>query len=567
MVPSLDQTTSESYVWAYPGCPVRILFNLNVIGQLQTEVSHTATWRGEIGGLLIRSKRSKPGTISIVDFIPLPGERKPSDPRFKLPSESIAEAIARCPSDSKIVGYYRTDMDQSVHLRAEDLETIQQWFKDPASVFLVIAGNDGGRSAAGFFFWENGSVATNSSLTFPFEAERLVSEGWPTQAESVEENRFRDLAGLFWKLADRIRAASIPVKVGVVSALFALVIGVRVTWNRSASHTKAAPLPSLGLQVRREGTRFLVAWNPSAPAIAKAKDANLVIWDGSRETWDGSKDPLYMPLTPAQLRSGNATYTSFSFTEKVKFRLDTIGASGDAASESMVSISPLSVANPAPPAALPAPQPAASISLPPTAVPTPAPKAVENLPPYEPRRSTPIGVPPRADRPAIPLPRETARSSRPANKRFVPPASVRTVHAGRETVMPEPPNIVAELASRSPSTIDAGFNPNAVAALGPPAVQPNAGSLGNRLLPGANVAPPNGQSNAGVVTITSEPSGARVEINAIPAGITPVTLQVSPVGLGFTVTVTKSGFMKWTVQTFSTAQPYSLHAQLRVSPK
>ena len=58
-----------------------------------------------------------------------------------------------------------------------------------------------------------------------------------------------------------------------------------------------------------------------------------------------------------------------------------------------------------------------------------------------------------------------------------------------------------------------------------------------------------------------------MEINAIPAGVTPITLQISPVGLGFTVTVTKNGYMKWTVQSFSTAQPYSLHAQLRQNPK
>jgi hypothetical protein len=83
----------------------------------------------------------------------------------------------------------------------------------------------------------------------------------------------------------------------------------------------------------------------------------------------------------------------------------------------------------------------------------------------------------------------------------------------------------------------------------------------------AAVETPNGRPNEGVVTITSEPSGARVEINAIPAGVTPITLQISPVGLGFTVTVTKSGYMKWTVQSFSTTQPYSLHAQLRQIPK
>ncbi|MGD0301186.1 MAG: PEGA domain-containing protein [Bryobacteraceae bacterium] len=538
MVPSLNQTSSESYVWAYPGCLVRILLSLHVIDQLQAEVSQSAPWRGEAGGLLIRSKKSDPGSIRIVDFIPLPGAQKAPDPRFKLPSESLAEAIARCPSDSKIVGYYRTDADQRVHLRPEDLETIEQWFKDPASVFLVIASGDQAHSTAGFFFWENGSVATNPSLTFPFDAAKLVSEGWPTEAEPVEKERFTTITGLFLRITEILQRMSIPVKLGIVSALFASVIGLRVfTWNRTASHSKVVASPSLGLQVKRDGTKFLVAWNPSTPAIANAKDANLVIWDSSRQAWDGSNDPLYMPLTSGQLRSGTVSYTSFAFTEKVKFRLDTIGPSGEAVSESMVSVSPLSIASPA-----------AERSVLPA---NPAPPAAENLPPQLGGRATP----------ATPPPAPLARSLRAANRRFVPPKSVRAAGAPHDSMMPDPPNIVVEVVSGL-ALDPALIRPNAVTAPGPPA-----SSTAARLNPGAAVETPNGRPNEGVVTITSEPSGARVEINAIPAGVTPITLQISPVGLGFTVTVTKSGYMKWTVQSFSTNQPYSLHAQLRQIPK
>jgi hypothetical protein len=290
--------------------------------------------------------------------------------------------------------------------------------------------------------------------------------------------------------------------------------------------------------VKRDGTKFLIAWNPSAPVIQNAKDANLVIWDSSREAWDGSKDPLYMPLTPAQLRSGGVSYTSFSYTEKVKFRLDTIGKSGDAASESMVSISPLSIANPASPSTLP--DPAARISVAPTR------PVTENLPPYEPRH-TMVMPPP-------------ARSPRAANRKFIAPRSVAAADTVANAVMPDPPNIMVEVLAGAP--FDAGFIPNVGAAPGPPPAPAAA-----RLNPGATIAAPSGRSSEGVVTITSEPSGARVEINAIPAGVTPITLQITPVGLGFTVTVTKNGFMKWTVQSFSTSQPYSLHAQLRTIPK
>jgi hypothetical protein len=540
VVPSLDQTISESYVWAYPGCPVRILLSLSVIEQLQAEVLQSSPWRGEIGGLLIRSKRSKPGTIRIVDFIPLPGEQKSSDPHFKLPSASLAEAIARCPSDCKIAGYYRTDSEQSVHLRPEDLGTIEEWFKDPASVFLVVAAGNNGRSTAGFFFWEHDSVAANPSLTFPFEAGKLVSEGWPTVAEQAEKERFSSFIALFWKIAEIVRRMSIPVKIGAVSALLALVIGIRVfTWNRSASVSNVAASPNLGLEVKRDGTKFLIAWNPSAPMIQNAKDANLVIWDGSREAWDGSKDPLYMPLTAAQLRSGGVSYTSFSYTEKVKFRLDTIGKSGDAASESMVSISPLSIANPASPSTLP--DPSARISVPNNR------PVTDNLPPYEPRHA--LATPP------------PARSPRAANRRFVAPRSAPAYTAVHVVVMPDPPNLGAEALAIQGDPYGAGSY------VAPPPPAPPSTPAATRVNPGTIVQAPNGRLNEGVVTITSEPSGARVEINAIPAGVTPITLQITPVGLGFTVTVTKNGFMKWTVQSFSTSQPYSLHAQLRSIPK
>jgi PEGA domain len=552
VVPALNQPTSESYVWAYPGCPVRILLNLNVIEQLVSEVSQSAPWP-EIGGLLIRSKRSKPGSIRIVDFIPLPGEQRVGDPRFKLSSASLAEAIARCPSDSKIAGYYRTDVDQNVHLRSTDLDAIEEWFKDPSSVFLIIASPNNARPTAGFFFWGNGSVAANPSLTFPFEAAKLVAEGWPTQTESLDRARFATWAGRFLKIAARVPEMSLPMKIGIVSALFALAIGIRVfTWNRSAGLANVAASPSLGLQVKRDGTKFLVAWNRSAPVIANAKDANLVIWDASREAWDGSSDPLYMPLTPAQLSSGTVSYTSFSFTEKVKFRLDTVGKSGEAASESMVSVSPASISSPTSSSAPPAPEHAAGNASLPVCAPSPAPPTAVNVPPCEPRRL-----------PAISAPRGAfVGSSRAAGKKFVPPRSVRAVKAVHETVLPDPPKVVAEFVPNV--RFAAGFNPNAVAAPGPPG---NTATTTTRLNPGAAVEQPNGRPSEGVVTITSEPSGARVEINAIPAGVTPITLQFSPVGLGFTVTVIKNGYMKWTVQSFSTAQPYSLHAQLRQNPK
>jgi len=238
-----------------------------------------------------------------------------------------------------------------------------------------------------------------------------------------------------------------------------------------------------------------------------------VVWDSSRQALSGTNAPFYLSLTRAQIRSGSVVYISPDFADRVRFRLDAVAASGDEFSESMLSVAP-------------APNSAAGNSV--------APPAVRHDPPREPqlRRPAPAKLP---------------------NKNFVPPRTPRTVTGASagESPAPDPPKILP----------DPG--PNPVASLTPTTAEPAVVTPRTRL----NIGPPNGLSNEGVVTITSEPSGARVEINSIPSGVTPVTLKISPTGLDFTVTVAKNGFMNWTVQSVSAAHPVSLHAQLRQVPK
>jgi hypothetical protein len=146
---------------------------------------------------------------------------------------------------------------------------------------------------------------------------------------------------------------------------------------------------------------------------------------------------------------------------------------------------------------------------------------------------------------AVTAPNAIARQVRPVTKRnFIPPKRVVVLAASS---IPEPPAIAPDIHDSSESQLLTNI---ADAAAKRPAPQ--------------NPAP--AESGSGV-TITSEPSGAKVEINGTLAGYTPITIKVTPLGLGFTVTVTKDGFAKWMAQTFSTAEPSGLHAQLRQLPK
>ena len=181
---SSEIPTSRWYVWAYPGCPRRIVFSFDVIEQMRAEILRTGGAGRECGGLLIGSKRSAAGEVKIIDFVPTPSASKLSDPSFQMCSKAWAEVVARCPSDSRIVGYYRSDATQNVHLRPDDLEWIQQSFQSGDNVFLVVAASDDGGLTAGFFYWKNHSIVTKSSLTFPFSTMDLASGGWPIREES-----------------------------------------------------------------------------------------------------------------------------------------------------------------------------------------------------------------------------------------------------------------------------------------------------------------------------------------------------------------------------------------------
>ena len=308
--------------------------------RIQAEIWNSESRPGEVGGLLIRTKQSQPGTVRIVDFIPLAAEPTPDN--FRLPGEFVAEAIARCPSDVRIAGYYRTDIGLNIRLRPEDQEMIQKWFKDRASIFLVIANAKAGASKAGFFFWSDGAVPAECALTFPFFPARLAAEGWPIHVDSEERIGIQARVSRQWQRAlDGIRRASVFKVAGVVAVLFALGVGIRLlTWNLTPNQANL-PAPRFQLQVERVGGSFVVSWNPLVKEIANAKEGTLVIWDESRKEWDRSSEPLYMPLTSRRLRLGTMAYTPFSFTEKMKFRLDVVDEAGNMVSESAISVAPV----------------------------------------------------------------------------------------------------------------------------------------------------------------------------------------------------------------------------------
>jgi hypothetical protein len=490
---------SGSFLWSYPGYPLQVRISLEVIERLRAEVSR-ATDDREVWGVLIGTAQSEAGFTNVVDFASAPQET--SDSRFQLPSDFLDDVARRCLSDRKVVGYYRTKTDNTIRLGPEDLELIQQRFKDPAMVFLVAAPGSP-QPVAGCFCWMNERLAGNAGLTFPLSGTALVSGGWQVETGQRLFDKLTEVASRITDAVDLRRRQAIAVAITLLIALF-VSGGLAVRWATPA-HTSVTP-PALALQAARQGQSVVLTWNwdDTSPAFARVQSASLEVAQLGRPS-------VFVDLTPEQLRKRSLIYDGAALAQKTEFHLN-ISLLPDAV--------PVEVGVASIPADTGGPTATESVAL------RPAPAASPSLDPSPPRLFIPPwGADAQEDSlgtPGLPQPPRLDEFAPPRNDRL--PLLAHLLSADR----PSFPGPAPERSSNSE------LSPGTARTL----------------------------SGTGLLTITSDPPGATVEINQSLAGLTPLVLRISPIGLGFTVAVTKDGYTKWSVQSVATAMPYSLHAQL-----
>ena len=316
-----NASRSKSFLWTFPECPVRIHVDFQFIDRLRAEVVDPAPRDREEGGLLLGNQLSLEGELEISGYLRLPSVSE-SVQQFVICSDALTQAIQNPPAGHRqVIGFYRTHLEKRMELRAQDLQCIRSKFNHPANVFLIIRPHDG-RASASFFFWQDGAV--NGGLTFPFSSAELQSSSWATLVGGAP--RESELQSLFGRARERAPRLGSGMKIGLVAVLAILIVLAAVL--RLYQPAADSPQP-LGLRVERALLGVVVAWNPAAPEIATAKDADLLIWDGS-------SPPAFVRLSNAQLRAGRTFFTSIS--DRVEVRLDIIGAAGRARTESIVSV-------------------------------------------------------------------------------------------------------------------------------------------------------------------------------------------------------------------------------------
>ena len=318
---------------------------------------------------MIGSELSPGGDVEICDHFSLPPQPE-STKNFIVCSDALTQAIQskRAP-DRRVIGFYRTHLDLRIELRAEDQECIRSKFNNPSHVFLLLRPRDV-RASGKFFFWQDGAVV--GGLTFPFSSTELKTPTWTTVVGGTpKESRLdilsRHARALALRAGTGIRAglASTHLRIGalaVVAILIALFGGLRLY------HSRADTSPTLGLRLERALLGIEVKWNPATLEMATAKDADLIVWDGSNP-------PTFVRLTPAQLLAGRTFVASAN--DRVEVRLDIIGTAGRARTESIVSVvHAADLGPPSTPAAEPAKQAKEEAKANPPATPVPSPAPV-----------------------------------------------------------------------------------------------------------------------------------------------------------------------------------------------
>jgi len=303
------------YVWWFPGSPLKVHLDLQVIEGLQTRLGGGASATTEQGLLF---GRVSDGATEIDDFQPASNRTVP---------EMIAEFLGR-PGGRLLVGYYRFEQGM-LRLNEADLSLFKQFFGKPYHVFLMVQPSAFAAPNATFFFSRSDHTMPEFPfLEFPLDAFLLATE---------ERDRLSRCRQATEDPAITPGTPSTPVLPGTSSApprhsilinftgrgillaglaLLAMAISVpsfrtqaSAAWDRlwkspGARVSSSKPVSRIGLQARRQNSDLELSWNYESPWVTAATSGLISIQDGT--------STRKIPLDSQQLRAEKILYSPTS---------------------------------------------------------------------------------------------------------------------------------------------------------------------------------------------------------------------------------------------------------------
>lgn len=306
--PAAPLSSAPSYTWSFPGSPIRICIHLTVVDELQRRLSDKRRLVPTCG--LLVGEAPRPGTTEITGFLPL----------ASLEPAEVKSAVLKY--GGKVMGFYRSKESSPLTLAEADLALATECFSQPGSVILVMEEGQSAPGNAVFFFWDDGKMHGDLPLMeFPLDAGKLAGmdrqrepEAAPETApalEPVSQARRSGARRLLWYSS--FAAAVLGAASGYRYARTVQPASGQAATRSGAALTNPAPPPeapvqaapppakvSLGFTAARQGSAWILSWNPKAPMVAAADFGMLVATEGSHKR--------NLPLTSDQLRTGSLRF-------------------------------------------------------------------------------------------------------------------------------------------------------------------------------------------------------------------------------------------------------------------
>lgn len=316
-----------SYVWSFPGCPVRIELSIRFVARL-LEAIHPEP-EAAAAGLLI-GRAASPTSIEVKDFLAVPvttlGGRPIPPEEWDAVAQAKKAAIGK--AGLHAVGVFRTQREGAMRLEADDLALMRAHFPGPGDVFLLLRRSSGGECTAGFFFWDNGHIEGGFSYNeFPFDSERLRRD---SAAQRSLEPAILDapVAAVADQLLEKPLRARRPGALARLALAASLALNGVAVYYWSADRLGARGTPLLGMEARAQGGNVHLTWDRQAAILQSGAQGLLTILDG--------ESLQEVRLDREDLRTiGHLAYAPAS--REVRFRLQILGVDGQSlASESIV---------------------------------------------------------------------------------------------------------------------------------------------------------------------------------------------------------------------------------------
>jgi len=341
------------YSWQPPQKPIAIQLQFDVVDRMILEVMKgfgAVPRRGaEVGGFLLgtRGQMGDQLVVQILDFAPVACEHA-QGPSYLLSANDLvlwSETIERLQAGStQIVGYYRSHTRDGLQLGVEDLTLLDEYFPERDLVSLIVKPYATRASVAGFFFYEGGSIHSESSyLEFPFRRKELgggvstvdrqaAAARFGQNRQAAAEASERPIGGsrigpgpisgaeiavpapVLPPKAKGARSGWVWIPLSFIFMLLGVILGFQIAISMRP-RTPANPYLeawNLALGVQRLEDRLVVSWDRTAPAVRNANRGVMTILAGD--------DSRRIDLSFNDLQAGQLIYRSSPST--VIFRLE-----------------------------------------------------------------------------------------------------------------------------------------------------------------------------------------------------------------------------------------------------